>query len=327
MTILAVGRLFPPAHSPADRSPPERFCRFIVLLSLILACQRRELAERAPEDFSAQSDGKNGATVAAQRLELAALESRARGDASAPVTKHAACPDDMRSVEGKYCSRVQQICRRQQSNHEGHPTQSERCLEYQEPSICAGERQPLRFCIDRFEWPNRAGKIPRVLVSWSEASALCRGAGKRLCEEEEWTLACEGEQALPYTLGYSRPAQACAIDLPYRAPRARLLPHDECLEQTGCREELARLDQRRPAQEDSACVSPFGAVDMNGNVNEWVNASAARYPYRGALKGGWWGPVRNRCRPAVRRHREDHWGYEIGFRCCRNAVDTPSTLP
>jgi formylglycine-generating enzyme required for sulfatase activity len=234
----------------------------------------------------------------------------------------------MRSVEGEYCSRVQQTCLRQKSDHEGHPTQSERCLEYQEPSICTGERQPLRFCIDRFEWPNRVGEMPRVLVSWSDASALCRDAGKRLCEEKEWTLACEGEQALPYTLGYSRPAQACAIDQPYRAPpRARLLPYDQCREQTGCREELARLDQRRPARDDSACVSPFGAVDMNGNVNEWVDASPARYPYRGALKGGWWGPVRNRCRPAVRQHREDHWGYEIGFRCCRNAVDTPLTPP
>lgn len=231
----------------------------------------------------------------------------------------------MLPVVGNYCSKVSQVCLREQGSHRGHPTRSERCLSYAQPSVCEGPRKALAFCIDRFEWPNRVDASPLVLVSWREAGELCARAGKRLCTEEEWTLACEGEQMLPYTRGYERPLGACAIDLPYREPRRPLLPHALCLADADCRAELTRIDQRRPARADSACVSPFGAVDMNGNVNEWVNAAGAKYPFRGALKGGWWGPVRNRCRPAVHQHREDHWGYEIGFRCCRNADDNPLT--
>jgi formylglycine-generating enzyme required for sulfatase activity len=233
----------------------------------------------------------------------------------------------MLPVEGRYCAKALQVCARELGNHRGHPTRSERCLEYVAPSVCEGPRSDLRFCIDRFEWPNRDGEKPLVLVSWTEATQLCASVGKRLCGEEEWTLACEGSEMLPYTLGYSRPVAECSIDLPYRKPRRALLPHAECLRDGRCLEELAHLDQRRPALPTSSCTSPFGAIDMNGNVNEWVNASGGRYPHRGALKGGWWGPVRNRCRPAVLQHRDDHWGYEIGFRCCRNAEDTAALSP
>jgi len=237
------------------------------------------------------------------------------------------CPPDMLPVEGSYCSKLQQLCVRELGSHRGHPTRSERCLEYSAPSVCEGPRSELRFCIDRFEWPNQEGAKPLTLVSWQEANQLCADAGKRLCGEEEWTLACEGPEMLPYVLGYERPVGACAIDLAYREPKRALLPHAACLRDPACSRELERLDQRRPSLGASSCKSPFGVIDMNGNVNEWVTATTARYPHRGALKGGWWGPVRNRCRPAVLRHREDHWGYEIGFRCCRNEDDPRVHLP
>jgi formylglycine-generating enzyme required for sulfatase activity len=185
----------------------------------------------------------------------------------------------------------------------------------------------MRFCIDRFEWPNRAGALPAVLVSWQDARQACEAVDKRLCEEAEWTFACEGADMLPYSPGYTRPTEQCVIDRPYRAPRIALSPASKCSADRACSAELARLDQRKPSDPDSRCLSPFGVTDMNGNVNEWVNSKAGRYPHRGALKGGWWGPVRNRCRPAVRKHREDHWGYEIGFRCCRSLSDTAVTHP
>jgi hypothetical protein len=37
------------------------------------------------------------------------------------------------------------------------------------------------------------------------------------------------------------------------------------------------------------------------------------------LKGGYWGPVRARCRPATRAHNEDFVAYQQGFRCCGEA--------
>ena len=66
-------------------------------------------------------------------------------------------------------------------------------------------------------------------------------------------------------------------------------------------------------------VSPFGVYDLNGNINEWVFRPKEKTPNRSGLKGGWWGPVRGRCRPTVGFHKEEDYGYEAGFRCCKDA--------
>ena len=97
----------------------------------------------------------------------------------------------------------------------------ERCAEYDAAAWQGRARalrtRPMHFCIDRFEYPNRAGANPIVMVDWYEAAALCAGEGKRLCTEDEWTFACEGEEATPYPNGYARVAAACVIDKPWRA--------------------------------------------------------------------------------------------------------------
>ncbi len=65
---------------------------------------------------------------------------------------------------------------------------------------------------------------------------------------------------------------------------------------------------------------------MVGNVDEWVvNASQAGKPYISALKGGYWGPVRTRCRAMTTGHDQTFHYYQIGFRCCGEAhtVDAP----
>jgi formylglycine-generating enzyme len=227
------------------------------------------------------------------------------------------CPSDMVLVDGEFCPVAEQVC----LDPAGAQTDEQAvCREFQAPSRCLSRRRELkRFCIDRYEWPNQARTKPRVLTQWSEAKQLCDSLGKRLCEETEWLFACEGEAMLPYTYGYSRDPTTCVVDRLYVQPGEKLQRWDACLENATCRERFARLDQREPAGAARKCKSPFGVFDMNGNVNEWIEVPGARYPNRSGLKGGWWGPVRNRCRPTVRFHKEDDWGYEVGFRCCQDA--------
>jgi formylglycine-generating enzyme len=75
------------------------------------------------------------------------------------------------------------------------------------------------------------------------------------------------------------------------------------------------------------CVSSYGVHDMTGNVDEWV-VNESGHPYKSGLKGGYWGPVRTRCRPMTTAHNEDFNFYQIGFRCCSDdaAEGKPSDL-
>ncbi len=228
-------------------------------------------------------------------------------------------------VEGEYCPALTQRCVEHHPEYAKNPkdkTVSERCLRYAEPSTCVSkERRHLSYCVDRFEWPNRLGELPRVFTSWRHAKQLCASAGKRLCTEDEFNFACEGPEMTPYATGFVREPDKCNIDQDYRFPdHSRTWPeYDRCLTEPDCRAELARLDQRHRIGDRLSCTSWAGAFDLNGNVNEWVELPGKEPPNRSGLKGGWWGPVRNRCRPTVTFHKEEDYGYEAGFRCCQDA--------
>jgi hypothetical protein len=172
--------------------------------------------------------------------------------------------------------------------------------------------RPRRFCIDRFEYPNRRGAYPLIYVTWNEAAALCAGDGKRLCTEDEWTFACEGEEALPYPYGYERDDAACVIDRPHRPFDER---HFSPRNGPVIEAELDRLWQGEASGSRPRCRSPFGVYDMTGNVDEWTSSTRTD-GYRSILKGGYWGQIRARCRPSTRAHGETFAFYQQGFRCC-----------
>jgi formylglycine-generating enzyme required for sulfatase activity len=175
----------------------------------------------------------------------------------------------------------------------------------------------VHFCIDRYEYPNRKGAYPIIAVTWNEAKAWCEKDGERLCSEDEWTFACEGGEAMPYPNGYTRDEQACVIDRPWKLFDAqRFAVRDGPLAEA----EVDYLWQGEASGSHPACRSVFGAHDMIGNVDEWT-ASVQHGGYRSVLKGGYWGPVRARCRASTRAHNEDFYFYQQGFRCCS---DVPS---
>jgi len=230
----------------------------------------------------------------------------------------ASCPPDMTEVEGEYCPYVEQKCLRWLD-----PATKLQCAEFDRAAAatmgarCLMKTEHKKFCIDRYEWPNKVGALPRYMASWVEAKATCEGIGKRLCSDTEWTLACEGpeHQPYPYGDGFKRDDTACNIDKPY------VWPHPEKVyDPRSSADELARLDQREPSGARPACVSPYGVHDMTGNVDEWVvNVSQSGQPHQSGLKGGYWGPVRTRCRPMTTGHEETFRYYQIGFRCCGGA--------
>jgi formylglycine-generating enzyme len=180
--------------------------------------------------------------------------------------------------------------------------------------------KPLRFCIDRFEYPNVKGENPIIVATYTEATAMCRASGKRLCSEAEWTFACEGEEAMPYPYGYARDAEACVVDQSWRPfAEGALFPRDG----DNAREELDRLWQGQPSGSRPKCKSPAGVYDLTGNVDEWTRSTRSE-GYASILKGGYWGPVRARCRASTRAHDEGFVAYQQSFRCCADAKDAES---
>jgi formylglycine-generating enzyme len=236
----------------------------------------------------------------------------------APDTKDA-CPEGMVLVDGVYCPYVGHRCL-EFSNEE-----RDVCTRYAPEVLCEGALTHERFCIDRYEYPNLEGVAPVVMVDWNQAVAACEVEGKRLCTTTEWEFACEGTQMWPYPYGLERDAEACNIDREMAQPDLVAFSHPERI--SG---EVARLDRRLPSGSRPRCVSPFGVYDMTGNVDEWVfNPQGTRdeKPYRSTLKGGYWGPIRARCRPITSTHNEWFSFYQVGFRCCRDAMGEAPSAP
>jgi formylglycine-generating enzyme len=231
---------------------------------------------------------------------------------AAPAPSAAACDEGMMLVDGEYCPEVDHVCVKWL---DPPPYANLRCGEYAKPAKCKGSRLHRRFCIDREEYSESpscaAGDapgsdtcpiLPVVNKNWNEASALCSARGARLCKETEWEFACEGPDMSPYPYGWKRDATLCNFDK---------------TDLGGPMEKLK--DLRAPISAYPECTSPFGAHDMVGNVDEWVEREGMQPPNRSALRGGWWLPGRNRCRAATTAHGEEYSGKQVGFRCCKDA--------
>ena len=222
----------------------------------------------------------------------------------------------MIEVEGTFCPFLDQICIKRPV------AMSYRCSEYRAPSgNCQTGTSNKHFCIDTYEWPNKAGEEPVVMKSWYEARDACQSIGKRLCTQDEWTLACEGPEHLPYPYGYTRDATACNID------KDAIQVNESALKRPDKRDaEVARLWQGEASGSRPGCKSPFGVFDMTGNVDEWT-VNETGNPHNSALKGGYWSWVRGRCRAVTAGHDEGFRYYQIGWRCCANpgaSVSAPS---
>jgi len=202
----------------------------------------------------------------------------------------------------------------------------ERCAEFDRAAWLELSKElptkSMNFCIDRFEYPNRRGDFPVIMVNFHEAREMCAEQGKRLCDELEWTFACEGEEAQPYPYGYVRDTEACVIDNKWRPYNERAMQPRDGL---AAMNELDRLWQGVSSGSRPRCKSPFGVYDMTGNVDEWTQNVRSYEPHASILKGGYWGPVRTRCRPSTRSHDENHTFYQQGFRCCAEVGATLET--
>ena len=297
------------------RSPAMKRAVVFAVVSTVSACIASVTSGPSLEG-TAQAQGEDGPPTVSEGPK-ASIVATVKTSTTAPISAPSACPGGMVEVEGEFCPYVEQKCLRWLD-----PDTKMRCAEFAPTGECPVRSVKKHFCIDAYEYPNEPGAKPVVMVSWNQAKAQCGAQGKRLCNESEWTLACEGQDRLPYPYGYARSADACNIDKPHPAPNEHLIADPRTRDA-----EIARLDQRDASGAREACVSPYGVHDMTGNVDEWVVNESGR-PYQSGLKGGYWGPVRTRGRPMTTAHDENFTFYQVGFRCCGDAAaSAPPSAP
>jgi len=150
---------------------------------------------------------------------------------------------------------------------------------------------------------------PVTGVNWYESDAYCRWLGKRLPTEQEWEKAARGTDGREFPWGNT---------------------FDASKGNTGA----TRLGSVMPVGHFPEGASPYGVLDMVGNVWEWTDSWYEPYPgtdYRSddfgetykVIRGGGWGGVGHYTldhfyRTAYRFYIDPSIGFnDAGFRCAK----------
>lgn len=201
-------------------------------------------------------------------------------------------------------------------------------------------------CIDQFEFPNVPCEYPVVYARASEADALCKAVGKRLCDAHEWEGACAGSLRpleVEYAFGDRRMLMQWFSNKfgPKVWAYGPEKDHSKCgtgsfkNKKCGSGSWSECGSNTYPAGSFPECVSPFGVYDQHGNAAEHMNMPLApeQLASRGGLgetemKGSWFIFGGYEAHPDDCRYRAPAWhvtqvgaadshrNFHLGFRCC-----------
>jgi formylglycine-generating enzyme len=137
-------------------------------------------------------------------------------------------------------------------------------------------------------------KCPVMGINFNQAQKYCRWAGKRLPSEEEWEAAARGNSTFTWPWGNE-----------FLPKNANMFGKEDGYLSVA------------PVASFPKGASPYGVMDMAGNVWEWVQTASKDLKI---VKGGGWTSYNNQSKIAFRNKVEAKLkNPTIGFRCQRDA--------
>jgi formylglycine-generating enzyme required for sulfatase activity len=166
-------------------------------------------------------------------------------------------------------------------------------LDYKKFTDATGHTEPQHW--RKGVWPEGKDNHPVVNVTWEDADAYAKWAGKRLPTEIEWEKAARGTDG-------------------------RLWPWGDKFNISFCNtSDCGLLDTSPVGQYSPDGDSPYGVVDMAGNVWEWVGGKYS--PLRMPLRGGNWLDGAAEAQTFSRRmHTPRRKNDYVGFRCAADEI-------
>ena len=224
-----------------------------------------------------------------------------------------ACPSDMVEIDGNYCPRTDELCL-YWVTIDGKKTNimTDRCGEFRQPVHCLVTPVHKHFCIDKFEFPNKEGSIPKDWMTFYDVRNFCAADNKRMCTHSEWTTSASGDEYHPYPFGngFIRD-HSCNIDQHIHGVKIMKVADPN---ESGA---VALRNKLVPSGSMPNCISTWGVMDLAGNIDEFVVNESGK-PYKSSMVGGHWAGVRNRSRPSTDAHNEYFKWWESGGRCCQD---------
>jgi serine/threonine-protein kinase len=122
------------------------------------------------------------------------------------------------------------------------------------------------------DYPAGESEWPVTNVSWEDAQAYCKSKGNRLATEAEWEYAARGTDGRLYPWGNEF---SIVLTSPGRTNDPWSVVEEREFPANSLESQLGRLETvgKRPKN-----ASPFGVLDMSGNVWQWCQDDYKPYP-------------------------------------------------